>query len=196
MRKAFALGIVGLAAGAAGQVAPLYWPDTPAWVWGTIFWAGIAVIVFAIVWGCWPSGNAPTKPESRWFWAWKLSIQKEDAWPLLRLIPLKVAAQRAYDGTPGTLVEKMAEHPFSDSPAQPLPFYASHMTSAREVGLYGRKPHSQRFGPVGHDMVAQGKFIDDLSSLVGRHSGERLYDDLCVKASDVRAYIKAERVRK
>ena len=54
MRWPIILAVIGVAVGVAGASAPLYLPGIPPWVWGIVFWAGIATIIGALVWGVWP----------------------------------------------------------------------------------------------------------------------------------------------
>ena len=54
MRWPIVLGI-GIGSEMVALAAPQYWPDAPEWIWGTLFWVGIVIIVVAIVLGVWPS---------------------------------------------------------------------------------------------------------------------------------------------
>lgn len=58
MRWPVVLAIVGIGVGIVGEAAPIYLPGTPPWIWGFVFWAGIAAIIGAIGWGVWPSLNS------------------------------------------------------------------------------------------------------------------------------------------
>ncbi len=74
MRWPFILAVIGIAVGVVGEAAPLYLPGTAPWVWGIVFWAGIATIIGAGVWGVWPriSPYAPiiqmSWPQGRRLW--------------------------------------------------------------------------------------------------------------------------------
>ena len=75
MRWPIVLAIVGIAVGIVAEVAPLYMPETPAWVWGVLFWSAIIVIISAVSWGIWPkiSPSAPiiqiSWPQGRRLWS-------------------------------------------------------------------------------------------------------------------------------
>ena len=51
MRWPIILAVIGIAVGVVGASAPLYLPGTAPWIWGIVFWAGIATIIGAVVWG-------------------------------------------------------------------------------------------------------------------------------------------------
>ena len=43
-----------MAVGVMAGLAPAYLPDAPHWIWGIAFWLAGALLVGAILWGCWP----------------------------------------------------------------------------------------------------------------------------------------------
>ena len=183
MRRPLALAIIGMAAGVVGEAASSYLPNTPPWIWGIVFWAGIAVIAGAVVWGFW--SHAQAKKQTRWLRMWDARFDRRDTWPYRRVVPMEEAARIAYEQTRDTLSAKAAERDAESI----LGYYATALWDG-VTNLYGVRPPSTKLELVPDIEANRCGFIDDGAAIKRHGAKEVLYDKLYFKKSDLRRRIK------
>lgn len=138
----------------------------------------------------WLSGSSDTDPGSPPFvFTWR--VEKDDAMPLRRLIPLSRAAIAAYpkirkrvdvqvlealDGKrekiPGMVAQMLLNHPGFDLP------------------LFGVFPPAEDFGKIPDDDVKSFRISDDAKELFDTMDSHRRYKGLAIKKSDLERRLK------
>ena len=199
MRIPFVLGVVGVAGGAMGEFAPLAFPNTPQWVWATVFWCSAAIFAVAVIWLVAIGLRKIDVLENyHWHWTWKVSLERDDPWPLRRYMLLESAAQYAYGNLHETLITDVAEQPILGNAANPPHYIAGHMTSTLHLPLYGYKPYSRKLELIREEPIKWHNLSVDMTKLEDDTSEgkQTVYENLQMKRADVKKYINEQKVRK
>ncbi|MCH7539475.1 MAG: hypothetical protein IH999_03600 [Proteobacteria bacterium] len=171
-----------------GGIVTAYPEFLPQW----IGFVAIAIGVLTISYGVW--GTDRPRPayygsplRNAWLWNWNVRISASAILPLSRLVPLRRAAQIAYEKTRGSAAAMMAERPIGQELPNPLTWFANALTGKnnQEIALYGMRPHSTKLEIVPPDLLKSCGFSNDVDALIEHTSRRIQYQNLHMKKADL-----------
>ena len=183
-------GWITIASGVATMIggAALYWLPLLFFQIAAFVVVSIGFVMTVVgVWQVWESeveeSSGPV-PDS-WHWNWRVDSRADDIWPVSRLVSLPKAAKIAYDQLQGSLAADMAS-----KMDYPLSYIAIALSDKGKTPLFGTRPPSTVLQRVPPEECKKSSFIEDGRVLQRYGRGKPLYDNVCIKRSDLKRMIK------
>ncbi|MDA1278381.1 MAG: hypothetical protein O2960_30680 [Verrucomicrobia bacterium] len=137
--------------------------------------------------------NAPVGRWGEWVpdrWYWNGSDPTRPA--LVRLTPLKRAANKAYAANKDNLVGAAAEHPWLGGESTPTHWLATALVLREDskVRVFGSRPELKKLEPVPADVLRRAHLSESMDQLEETHPTRILYQKLMVSKSDAKRRAK------
>ncbi len=193
---AFAGGFVGkltatllIAIALALSFGPDKWATAMLGLTGYGVWAARAVLFLFALLLVWGAFLKPPIERGAAIWTWRFRPEDRDRWPWRRLVPLDVAARRAYEKSRGrtpSARQITAQAADTMSKGQPLSWFGYALLGEGTIPVYGRHPPSTQLEIIPTQMIKGGAALSD-DVKTSKRSG---HTDLAIKRVDFKRRLR------